>query len=121
MLKINVPSTAIEKIKNISNLNKFNLNNIFDFFEAYGVTFTWTNQDFEDIFSCNTTTRDMILIVSTNYVHKHEAHLPDNPTRGCYIMLIILIPKHPIFYPHSHPQIKTVGWKLDASIVTGVL
>ena len=72
ILKTKVPPAAIEKIKHISNLNEFNLSNIFECLKEYGITFPPTNQQFEDIFSCNTKTRDRIFIVSTNYVHKHE-------------------------------------------------
>ena len=85
-LKIKVPPTTIKKIKYILDLNKFSLNNIFARLNEHGITFAQTKEDSEDIFSCNTTTRDMILIVITNYIHKHKAHLSDNPMSSSYIM-----------------------------------
>ena len=85
----------IEKIKYILDSNKFNLNKIFALLSEHGITFTQTIQKFKDIFSYNTTTEDIILIVSTNYIHKHEANNPDNPTPGSYIMCSILIPRPP--------------------------
>ena len=85
----------IEKIKYILDLNKFNLNRIFVHLGEHGIIFTPTNQKFRDIFSCKIKTGNMILIISTNYIHQHEADNPNNPTLGSYVMCCILIPRPP--------------------------
>ena len=96
MLKIDAEPANIEQTKNITNLEKFNFNNIFKFLKGIGVNLVNTNQEFKDIISFDTLTEDMILIVSTNKVNKtHEGHLLDNPVRDKYAMLSILIPWSP--------------------------
>lgn len=103
ILKINVPPTAIEKIKNISNLDEFNLNNIVEFLEEYEVTLTPTNQEFEKYLGCNTMMRDTILIVSTNKVHTHEENFPGNSPQDKYVVMLSILIQQPPFllFPSS--------------------
>ena len=91
-LKKKLQKNMTENIRDILDLNKFNLNEIFDCLGEYNIIFTLTHQEFMDIFSCKTTTGDIILIVSTNGIHQHEAGNLENPELGYYA--------HAVQHPH---------------------
>ena len=95
LLKVNVPSKLIENIKNISNPNKFNFHAILDKLCEHDITFTETKQAFEDIFSGQTKTGDMILVVSSHYLHSHEEGKNRTPKKGMYFMCSIVSPRPP--------------------------
>ena len=94
-LKKKLPTKMIKNISNILDPDNFNLNKILTRLGEHNITFTQTNQTFEDICSCQTTTGDTILIVLTNGLHKHKIDNPDNPDKGIYVICRILIPQSP--------------------------
>ena len=74
-------------------LKKFGLNPVFEWFTSIGIKIEKLNLDFEGLFRHDTKSpKDMILVVSMNDVHKHENHLEDNPAKGRYAQLSIIIP-----------------------------
>ena len=95
LLKVKLPSNLIETIKNISNPDKFNFPKILDKLREHDINFTETNETFENIFSGQTPTGDMILVVSTHCLHDHKEGKDGNPKKGVYFMFSIVIPRPP--------------------------
>ena len=95
LLDKKLPLKFLKSIKNISNPNKFNFQRNLDRLKDHDITFTKSKQTFEDIFSGQTTTGDVILIVSKHRLHNHEDGIVGNPKKGLYVMCSIVIPRPP--------------------------
>ena len=119
LLNKKLPSKFLINIKHISNPNKFNFQEILDRLREHDITFTKTEQPFENIFSGQTTTDDMILVVSTHGLHDHEDGKVGNPDQGWYFMCSIVIPRPPYLTLLFSSTIKIVGWGKSASNDTG--
>ena len=93
LMKLEVDEAKIKRIKHISDLEKFSLTRILEWFTKEGITLEENNQEYEELFRSDTKSKDMILIVSMNEINKkHESRLTDNPKQKEYAMLSIIIP-----------------------------
>ena len=95
LLNKKLPSKFLKSIKNILNPDKFNFQEILDRLRDHNITFTKTKQTFGDIFSGQTATGDMLLIVSSHGLNDHKDGNVGNPKKDVYVMCSIVIPQPP--------------------------